>query len=55
MTESAFLQAMRLAEKSRQERVKKITDLLSQLPDDFDWNELEGELKRLQLASGKIG
>ena len=48
--ESAFLQAMRLAEKSRQERVKKITDLLSQLPDDFDWNELEGRLKRYDIT-----
>lgn len=51
MTESPFLQALRLAEKSRQERVKKIADLLSELPDDFDWNELEGELQRLGLDS----
>lgn len=51
MTESPFLQAIRLAEKSRQERVQKIADLLSQLPDDFDWNELEGELQKLQLGS----
>ena len=41
MTESAFLQAMRLAEKSRQERVQKVANLLSQLPEDFDWDELE--------------
>ena len=48
MTESPFLQALRLAEKSRQERVQKIADLLAQLPDDFDWNELE------TLVSGEI-
>ena len=46
MTESVLLQALRLAEESRQQRVRKIADLLSQLPDDFDWDELERELER---------
>ena len=52
MTESPFLQALRLAEKSRQERVQKIADLLAQLPDDFDWNELETLLSK-QISDNK--
>ena len=50
MTESVLLRALRLAEKSRQERVRKIADLLSQLPDGFDWNELERELERCNTS-----
>ena len=50
MTESVLLQALRLAEESRQQRVRKIADLLSQLPDDFDWDELERELERCNTS-----
>tara|TARA_B100000035_G_scaffold220650_2_gene189446 strand:- start:139 stop:282 length:144 start_codon:yes stop_codon:yes gene_type:complete len=37
---SPFLQAMQLAEQSRQERIQRIAALLADLPDDFDWEEL---------------
>ena len=45
MEQSPFLRAMLLAEKSRQERIQKIYNILAELPDDFDWNELERLLK----------
>lgn len=45
MEESLFLKAMRLVEQTRKERAKKIADILAELPDDFDWNELERLLK----------
>lgn len=45
MEESPLLKALRLVEQSRKERAKKISDMLAELPDDFDWNELERLLK----------
>jgi poly-D-alanine transfer protein DltD len=44
--QSNFLQALQMAEKSRQERLQKIANLLAELPDDFDWSELEDQLKQ---------
>ena len=44
--QSNFLQAIQMAEKSRQERFQKIANLLAELPDDFDWSELEDQLKQ---------
>lgn len=35
-----------MAEKSRQESFQKVAALLAELPDDFDWDELENELKQ---------
>ena len=46
MEESPFLKSMRLAEQSRKERAKKISDILAELPDDFDWDELERLLNK---------
>jgi len=44
--QSNFLQAIQMAEKSRQERFLKVAALLAELPDDFDWDELEDKLKK---------
>ena len=45
MEYSPFARALMLAEQTRKERAKKIIDILSDLPDDFDWDELEKLLK----------
>lgn len=45
MEYSPFARALILAEQTRKERAKKIIDILSELPDDFDWGELERLLK----------
>ena len=45
--QSNFLQALQMAEKSRQEHFLKVADLLAKLPDDFDWAQLEEELKKV--------
>lgn len=47
MNQSPLYQALMLAEQSRIERVQKITNLLAKLPDDFDWTQLEEELKKV--------
>lgn len=45
MEYSPFARALMLSEQTRKERAKKIADILAELPDDFDWNELERLLK----------
>lgn len=47
MTEqSLFLKALMYAEQSKRERLQKISEILSDLPDDFDWDELERLLNK---------
>lgn len=46
MNQSPLYQALMLAEQSRQERFQKIANLLAELPDDFDWSELEDQLNQ---------
>lgn len=41
MDQSPFLQALKLAEQSRIERNQRIQAILADLPEDFDWDELE--------------
>tara|TARA_R100000005_G_C4851721_1_gene117729 strand:- start:176 stop:322 length:147 start_codon:yes stop_codon:yes gene_type:complete len=41
MEETDLVKALRIVEQSRKERAKKVIDMLTELPDDFDWNELE--------------
>ena len=34
-------EAMQIINRSRQEKLNKIVEILSDLPDDFDWDELD--------------
>ena len=54
MEYSPFAKALMLAEQTRRERAKKISDMLAELPDDFDWNELERLIKDDSLNSNNI-
>ena len=41
MDQSPFLQALMLAEQSRIEQNQRIQAILADLPEDFDWDQLE--------------
>ncbi len=52
MTQTDLVRALRMAEQSRKRRLQKIAAMFAELPDDFDWNELETLLSK-QISDNK--
>ena len=41
MNSSSLVKALQIINQSRQEKLNSIVEILSDLPDDFDWDELD--------------